>query len=249
MDRAERRADPMGRDMLLEVEGLRVHYGGVEALRGVAVAVADGEVVALLGANGAGKTTTLRAISGVAVPTAGDVRFRGKRIAGARPKAIVAAGIVQVPEGRQLFPRMTVLENLEVGAYLRSDRRAREDLEAVFTHFPVLRERRKQSAGSLSGGKQQMLAIGRALMAGPRLLLLDEPSLGLAPRMVEEIGAIVREINRAGVSILLVEQNAEMALSLAERAYVLEGGQVTISGEAKSLREDERVRRAYLGIA
>ncbi len=235
--------------MLLEVEGLRVRYGGAEALRGVSLAVPEGDVVALLGGNGAGKTTTLRAISGLVRPAAGGIRFRGRPITGQRPKAIVAAGVVQVPEGRQLFPRMSVLENLELGAYLRSDREIRSDLERVFGHFPVLRERARQAAGSLSGGEQQMLAIGRALMARPRLLLLDEPSLGLAPRVVEEIAAIVHDINRAGVSILLVEQNAEMALGLARTACVLESGTVAISGAAADLRADERVRRAYLGVA
>jgi len=235
--------------MPLEVERLRVHYGGAEALRGVDLAVADGAIVALLGANGAGKTTTLRAISGLLTPTAGEVRFRGQRLTGSRPKAIVAAGVVQVPEGRQLFPRMSVLENLELGAHIRRDREVRGDLQRVFEHFPVLKERVRQAAGSLSGGEQQMLAIGRALMARPALLLLDEPSLGLAPRMVEEIGAIVRDINRSGVSILLVEQNAELALGLAHTAYVLEGGAVAIEGPAEALREDERIRRAYLGVA
>ncbi len=235
--------------MLLEVSALRVHYGGVEAVGGIDLAVGEGEVFTLLGANGAGKSTTLRAISGLLRPTAGEIRFRSRAITAMTPKAIVALGVVHVPEGRKLFPRMTVLENLELGAYLRSDREVRADLERVFGHFPVLKERARQQAGSLSGGEQQMLAIGRALMARPALLLLDEPSLGLAPRMVEEIAAIIREINQAGVAILLVEQNAEMALGLARRAGVLEGGRIALSGPARELHEDERVRRAYLGIA
>ncbi len=235
--------------MLLSAEGVRVHYGGAAALRGVDLAVPDGQVVALLGANGAGKTTMLRAISGLVVPSSGEIRFEERPLTGRTPKAIVAAGIVHVPEGRQLFPRMTVLENLELGAYLRRDGGIRGDLERVLEHFPVFKERRRQIAGSLSGGEQQMLAIGRALMARPRLLLLDEPSLGLAPRMVEEVASIVRGINESGVSILLVEQNAEMALGLASTAYVMEGGTIALSGAATELRADERVRRAYLGIA
>ncbi len=234
--------------MLLEIDALRVHYGGVEALRGVTLAVAEGRVVALLGANGAGKTTTLRAVSGLVRPTAGTIRFRGEAMTTRPPKAIVASGIVQVPEGRRLFPRMSVLENLELGAHLRTRGELGEGLARVFRHFPVLSERCAQAAGSLSGGEQQMLAIGRALMARPRLLLLDEPSLGLAPKMVEAIGAIVRDINRDGVSILLVEQNAEVALALAHTAYVLENGAVALAGEARALRADPRVRKAYLGV-
>jgi branched-chain amino acid transport system ATP-binding protein len=234
--------------MLLAVENLTLAYGGVHALRGVHVAVEDGAVVALLGANGAGKTSTLRAISGLTRPEAGTIVFDGTSIVGRRARDIVALGIVHVPEGRHLFPRMSVRENLELGAYLRSDRATRSDMDRVFGHFPILAERQRQEAGSLSGGEQQMLAIGRALMARPRLLLLDEPSLGLSPVMVEEIAAIVGEINRAGISVLLVEQNAEMALGVAASAYVLETGRVAASGTAAELLASDTIKRAYLGV-
>jgi branched-chain amino acid transport system ATP-binding protein len=233
---------------MLRVEALEVHYGGVWALRGVDLEVGEGNIVALLGANGAGKTTTLRAISGLERPTAGRIVFQGEAIEGRRPRNLVAKGIVQVPEGRRLFPRMNVRENLETGAYLRRDGEIRRDLQRVFAHFPVLAERQRQEAGSLSGGEQQMVAIGRALMARPKLLLLDEPSLGLSPVMVDEIAAIIGEIHRAGVAILLVEQNAEMALGLAETAYVLETGRVAVAGSAADLAASESVRRAYLGL-
>jgi branched-chain amino acid transport system ATP-binding protein len=235
--------------MLLAVEGLHLAYGGVQALRGIHLGLEDGAVVALLGANGAGKSSTLRAISGLQAPTAGVIRFRGESIVGRKPRDIVALGIVQVPEGRHLFPRMSVRENLELGAYLRSDAEIRADIDRVFGHFPALAGRQRQEAGSLSGGEQQMLAIGRALMARPKLLLLDEPSLGLSPVMVEEIATIIAEINRAGISVLLVEQNAEMALEVASRGYVLETGRVAASGSAAELLASDAIKRAYLGIA
>jgi branched-chain amino acid transport system ATP-binding protein len=235
--------------MLLAVEGLHLAYGGVQALRGIHLVLEDGAVIALLGANGAGKSSTLRAISGLQAPTAGVISFHGESIVGRKPRDIVALGIVQVPEGRHLFPRMSVRENLELGAYLRSDGEIRADIDRVFGHFPALGGRQRQEAGSLSGGEQQMLAIGRALMARPKLLLLDEPSLGLSPVMVEEIANIIAEINRAGISVLLVEQNAEMALEVASRGYVLETGQVAASGSAAELLASDAIKRAYLGIA
>ncbi len=235
--------------MLLAVEGLHLAYAGVRALRGIDLGLEEGAVVALLGANGAGKSSTLRAISGLQALTAGAIRFRGESIVGRKPRDIVALGIVQVPEGRHLFPRMSVRENLELGAYLRSDREIRADIDRVFGHFPALAGRQRQEAGSLSGGEQQMLAIGRALMARPKLLLLDEPSLGLSPVLVDEIATIIAEINRAGISVLLVEQNAEMALEVASRGYVLEAGRVAASGSVAELLASDAIRRAYLGIA
>ena len=233
--------------MLLAVESLHVSYGGVRALQGVDLVVEAGTVVALLGANGAGKTTTLRAISGLTVPRAGAIRFDGQSLVGRRARDIVAMGVVQGPEGRHLFPRMSVRENLELGAYLRRDAAIRADMERVFTHFPVLAERQAQEAGSLSGGEQQMLGIGRALMARPRLLLLDEPSLGLSPVMVEVIASMIAEINRSGIAVLLVEQNAEMALGVARHAYVLETGRVAAAGTAAELLASDAIRRADLG--
>jgi branched-chain amino acid transport system ATP-binding protein len=235
--------------MLLNVRDLVVRIGRIEALRGASLEVVEGTIVALLGANGAGKSTTLKTISGLLRPASGEIVFRGEPIHQKTPKEIVALGIVQVPEGRKLFPRMSVMENLEVGAYLRSDSRAalQRDLERIFEHFPILQERRKQEAGSMSGGEQQMLAIGRGLMAKPSLLLLDEPSLGLAPLMVEEIAKIIGEINRTGVTILLVEQNAEMALSIAHHGFVLETGHITLHGLASELLASETIRQAYLG--
>jgi len=211
--------------------------------------VDEGTIVALLGANGAGKSTTLKTISGLLRPASGEILFLGDPIQRKSPRDIVSLGIVQVPEGRKLFPRMSVLENLEVGAYLRSAPKAvlQQDLERIFEHFAVLRERRRQEAGSLSGGEQQMLAIGRGLMAKPRLLLLDEPSLGLAPLMVEEISKIIVEISRTGVTILLVEQNAEMALGIAHRGFVLETGRITLHGPSPELLASETIRQAYLG--
>jgi branched-chain amino acid transport system ATP-binding protein len=235
-------------DMLLAVESLHVSYGGVRALQGVDLVVEAGTVVALLGANGAGKTTTLRAISGLTAPRSGAIRFGGQSLVGRRARDIVAMGVVQVPEGRHLFPRMSVRENLELGAYLRRDAAIRADMERVFTHFPVLAQRQAQEAGSLSGGEQQMLGIGRALMARPRLLLLDEPSLGLSPVMVEVIASMIAEINRSGIAVLLVEQNAEMALGVASHAYVLETGRLAAAGTAAELLASDAIRRAYLGV-
>jgi len=234
---------------MLKINDLVVRIGRIEALRGASWEVFESGVVALLGANGAGKTTTLRTISGLVRPTSGEIKFRDEPIHRRTPKEIVAMGIVQVPEGRRLFPRMSVLENLEVGAYLRSDSKVAlsRDLESLFKHFPILQERRNQQAGSMSGGEQQMLAIGRALMAKPTLLLLDEPSLGLAPLMVEEISKIIGEINRTGVTILLVEQNAEMALGIAHHGFVLETGRIALKGSASELLASETIRQAYLG--
>ncbi len=235
--------------MLLSVHNLVVRIGRIEALRGISLEVNEGMIVALLGANGAGKSTTLKTVSGLLRPLAGEIFFRGEAIHRKTPKEIVSLGIVQVPEGRKLFARMSVLENLEVGAYLRPDPKAtlRRDLDQIFTHFPILRERRGQEAGSMSGGEQQMLAIGRGLMAKPTLLLLDEPSLGLAPLMVEEIAKIIGEIKRTGVTILLVEQNAEMALGIAHHGFVLETGQIRLRGPASDLLASETIRQAYLG--
>jgi branched-chain amino acid transport system ATP-binding protein len=235
---------------MLTIQNLEVRIDRIEALRGASLEVGEGTIVALLGANGAGKTTTLKSISGLLRPTSGEISFLGEPIHHRSPKEIVALGIVQVPEGRRLFPHMSVVENLEVGAYLRTDSRAvlKKDMDRIFEHFPVLRERRKQEAGSMSGGEQQMLAIGRGLMAKPRLLLLDEPSLGLAPLMVEEIAKIIVEISRTGVTILLVEQNAEMALNIAHYGFVLDTGRITLEGPAHELLASETIRQAYLGV-
>ena len=235
--------------MLLELEDLRVHYGKVEALKGVSLEVDEGEIVALIGANGAGKTTTLKTISGVRPVTAGRLQFAGKSLLGVPAHDRVGLGISQAPEGRHVFPGMTVLENLEMGAYARKGAKGSlgPDLERVFGLFPRLAERRKQSGGTLSGGEQQMLAIGRALMARPRVLLLDEPSMGLAPRLVTQIFEIVTEINAQGTTVLLVEQNAVQALQRADRAYVLETGRVVKSAPARDLLDDAEVRAAYLG--
>ncbi len=234
--------------MRLTVEGLRAGYGAVEALHGVALHVEPGEIVALLGANGAGKTTTLRAISGLLRTTAGSIRLDGESLAGVPAHEVVARGLVQVPEGRRLFATLTVRENLGLGAFARRDPSGVEASRA-FVHrlFPVLRERERQLAGTLSGGEQQMLAIGRALMAAPKVLLLDEPSLGLSPILVRTILGAIREVNAAGVSVLLVEQNARAALRLARRAYVLVTGAVVLEGPARELAEDPGVRKAYLG--
>lgn len=232
----------------LDVKNLQVHYGKAQALGGISLKVDEGEVVTLVGANGAGKTTTLRTISGLITPTSGDIFFRGQRINGKAARDIFALGIVHIPEGRRVWPGMTVLENLEMGAYLRTDKAAiQKDLERIYTRFPILKARRGQAAGSLSGGEQQMLVIGRALMASPRLLLMDEPSLGLSPLMVEEVAAIIKEISQSGVTIILVEQNARMAFRLADRAYILEVGDITLEGNTKDLLHDEHVRQAYLG--
>src|SRR5512143_1196757 len=233
---------------LLTVSEIEAYYGRVRALRDVSLHVAAGSIVALLGSNGAGKTTTLRVISGLLKPTRGYIEFDGKRIERLRPDQLVHLGIGHVPEGRQLFPELTVRENLRLGAYTHGNARSvEEDLQREFGYFPRLRDRMAQRAGTLSGGEQQMLAIARALMSRPRLLLLDEPSLGLAPLIVRAIFQIIRDLHEAGVTILLVEQNASLALQIADRAYVLEAGRLTISGPAAALLSDERVQRAYLG--
>ena len=233
----------------LELEDLAVFYGKRRALEGVSLAVGRGEIVTLLGANGSGKSTTLRAISGLVRPARGRILYEGRDITRAPADAIVAAGITHVPEGREVFPEFTVLENLLVGGHTVARRDVDERLEAAFRLFPVLRERRLQLAGTLSGGEQQMLAIGRALMARPRLLLLDEPSLGLAPMLAGEIFRTIQRINESGVAVLLVEQNARRALKLAARGYVLETGRVVVAGPSAALTEDPRVRTAYLGLA
>jgi branched-chain amino acid transport system ATP-binding protein len=232
--------------MLLEIEDLHVHYGKIEALSGISIEVDDGEIVTLIGANGAGKTTTLKTISGLRRATTGSIRFQDTDITGVAGHKRVQLGLCQAPEGRGIFPGMTVLENLEMGAYIRRGKRG-EDIDRVLNLFPRLAERRKQQGGTLSGGEQQMLAIGRALMAEPKLLLLDEPSMGLAPLIVAQIFSILKEINELGTTILLVEQNAVQALSLSHRAYVLETGRVVASGPAERLLNDPAVRAAYLG--
>jgi branched-chain amino acid transport system ATP-binding protein len=233
---------------ILELEDVHTFYGPIEALKGVSLEVRSGEIVALIGANGAGKSTTLRSINGLNHPRRGRIVFRGRDITNEQPHEIVRLGIAQSPEGRRLFPRMTVRENLELGAFQRGDRAEIEaDLDRVCELFPLLAERHRQPAGTLSGGEQQMCAIGRALMARPQLLLLDEPSLGLAPMFVEKIFEIVREIHEQGTPILLVEQNALMALRVADRGYVLETGTVALADDAAELRRNEQVRRAYLG--
>jgi branched-chain amino acid transport system ATP-binding protein len=234
---------------LLELEDVHTFYGSIEALKGVSLEVNEGEVVTLIGANGAGKSTTLRSINGLNTAKRGRIVFRGKDITRRSPHDIVEMGISQSPEGRRLFPHMSVLENLEMGAFQRKDRAGiREDLARVYTLFERLEERKNQRAGTLSGGEQQMCAIGRALMARPTLLMLDEPSMGLAPIFVEKIFEIIREINEQGTTILLVEQNALMALDAAQRGYVMETGRIAIHDEAKALRENEQVQKAYLGI-
>ena len=233
---------------LLEVDGLKVAYGNIEALKGVTFAVEDGEVVTLIGSNGAGKTTTLRTVSGLLRPKEGRITFGGQEIHRLPPHTIVSLGLAHSPEGRRIFPRMTVLENLEMGAYSRRDGGAvRQDIDRVFDLFPILAERRTQAGGTLSGGEQQMLAIGRALMAKPRMLMLDEPSLGLAPLMVKRIFDTIKEINDAGTTILLVEQNAQQALARAHRGYVIETGRIVLSDDAAALLGNEAVRKAYLG--
>src|SRR5258705_4980113 len=235
---------------MLELRDLNVHYGAIHALHGVSLRVDQGRIVTLIGSNGAGKTTTLRTISGLLRPSGGDVLYEGKSIAGMAPHEIVRLGIAMSPEGRGIFPNLTVEENLDMGAYARRDRAAiAADRERGLTLFPRIRERLKQAAGTLSGGEQQMLAIAPALMAGRRVLLLDEPSLGLAPQIVQTIFRIVREINAGGTTILLVEQNAHMALEVAHHAYVLEVGRVVMSGSAAALARSDEVRKAYLGVA
>jgi branched-chain amino acid transport system ATP-binding protein len=236
--------------MLLELNDLVVAYGRIQALHGISLSVAEGEIVTLIGANGAGKTTTMRAISGLRPVARGSIRFDGADLTHVRADLRVGRGISQAPEGRGIFPGMTVMENLEMGTYARRDRRAfPADLERVFGLFPRLAERRRQAAGTMSGGEQQMLTIGRALMARPRLLLLDEPSMGLAPMLIQQIFGIIREINSQGTTVLLVEQNAQQALSVAHRAYILETGSIVKSGSGKDLLGDPAVKEAYLGVA
>jgi branched-chain amino acid transport system ATP-binding protein len=233
---------------ILELDDLNVYYGAIHAVKGISLDVGEGEIVTLIGANGAGKSTTLRAINGLNHPRRGTIRFQGEDITTSKPHDIVARGIAQSPEGRRLFPRMNVLENLEMGAFQREDRSSYDDdLARVFELFPRLQERRSQKAGTLSGGEQQMCAIGRALMARPRLLLLDEPSMGLAPIFVERIFEIVVEINKQGIPVLLVEQNALMALEVAQRGYVMETGTIALQGPASELKTNDEVRRTYLG--
>jgi len=232
---------------MLEIKDLEVSFGGITALKGISLTVNDGEIVTLIGANGAGKTTTLRTVSGLVKPRAGQVLVDGKDVTRLSAQARVKRGLVQVPEGRRVFPQMSVLENLELGAYLRKDKGVAGDLDDVFARFPRLADRRKQHAGTLSGGEQQMLAIGRALMSRPRILLLDEPSMGLAPLLVQEIFSIVSEINAGGTTVLLVEQNANMALQVADRGYVLETGRIVLAGTAAELTSTDEVKRAYLG--
>ncbi len=233
-------------EQLLRIENLKVSYGGIEAVRGISFDVKAGEIVTLIGANGAGKSSTLRTISGLVKPVDGKVIFDGSDITGKDPTQIVSKGLMMVPEGRRIFPNLTVLENLRIGAYLRNDD-LEKDIEMVYGYFPRLKERSWQEGGTLSGGEQQMLAVGRALMGRPKLLMMDEPSLGLAPIVVQEIFKIIRQINEAGTTVLLIEQNANMALHTADRAYVIENGKILMEGTGKDLLEDEKVRAAYLG--
>ncbi len=233
---------------MLRVEDINVYYGAIHAIKGISLNVPDGEIVALIGSNGAGKSTTLRTISGLMKPKTGRIIYEDRDISGMPAHKIVSLGLCQVPEGRHVFANMTVMENLELGAYLRKDKDGiAKDLEDVFQKFPRLLERKDQLSGTLSGGEQQMLAMGRALMSRPKLLLLDEPSMGLAPLLVKEIFNIIKEINASGTTVLLVEQNANMALSIADKAYVLETGRITLSGTAQELASSEAVRKAYLG--
>ena len=233
---------------MLTIDNLNVFYGAIHALKGISLEVKEGEIVTLIGANGAGKSTTLRTISGLLKPKEGSIKFEGKDIGGMAAQNVVKLGISQVPEGRRIFANMTVMENLELGAFTRSDKSGiAQDLDMVFGRFPRLAERRSQLAGTLSGGEQQMLAMGRALMSRPRMMLLDEPSMGLAPLLIREIFNIIVDINSTGTTVLLVEQNANMALSIAHRAYVMETGRITLSGDAKELAASEVVRKAYLG--
>ena len=231
---------------LLEVEDIHTYYGNIEALKGISLTVEEGEIVTLIGSNGAGKSTTLRSISGVSPPREGTIRFDGEDISTVPPQNIVQRGISQSPEGRHIFPRMTVRENLDMGAYLRRDDYS-EDMERVFELFPRLKERERQKGGTMSGGEQQMLAIGRALMARPKLLLLDEPSMGIAPILVDRIYETIEEINKQGTPVLLIEQNAQMALQTADRGYVIETGEIVLEDEAGKLLGNDQVRKAYLG--
>ncbi len=232
---------------LLAVRGLKVAYGGIQAVKGVSFDVQEGELVSLIGANGAGKTTTLKAVTGLQPMTSGDIEFVGQSIQGRGPWELVRQGLVMVPEGRGTFARMTITENLQMGAFIRDDKDIAADIDRVFAIFPRLRERSSQLAGTMSGGEQQMLAMGRALMARPKVLLLDEPSMGLSPMMVDKIFEVINDIHRQGVTVLLVEQNASRALQLASRGYVMESGEITMNGDAKSLLSDPKVRAAYLG--
>jgi branched-chain amino acid transport system ATP-binding protein len=232
---------------LLEVEDIHTFYGNIEALKGISLTVEEGEIITLIGSNGAGKSTTLRSISGLTPPRTGSIRFEGRDISTMAAQDIVRTGIAQSPEGRHCFARMTVRENLELGAYLRRDKEIPDDLERVYEFFPRLKERERQKAGTMSGGEQQMLAIGRALMARPKLMLLDEPSMGIAPILVERIYERIAEINKQGTTILLVEQNANFALDVSKRGYVLETGRVALSDASSSLRENPEVQKAYLG--
>ena len=235
-------------EIMLKIDNIHVYYGAIHALKGVSLEVKAGEIVTLIGANGAGKSTTLRTVSGLLAPKSGAITFLGENIAGTPAHEIVKHGISQVPEGRRIFAEMSVQENLELGAFTRKDKDGvAKDFDLVYRRFPRLEERRKQQAGTLSGGEQQMLAMGRALMSRPQLLLLDEPSMGLAPLLIKEIFSIIEDINREGTTVLLVEQNANMALSIAHRAYVMETGRITLQGAAKDLAASEDVRKAYLG--
>ncbi|EOT44978.1 ABC transporter ATP-binding protein [Enterococcus columbae] len=232
---------------MLQVQDISVHYGMIQAVHGVSFEVKQGEIVSLIGANGAGKTTILRTISGLVRPSSGHILFEGKNIEKEAPQKIVASGLSQVPEGRHVFSGLTVQENLEMGAFLRKDSGVKEDYEQIFKKFPILKERRSQDASTLSGGEQQMLAMGRALMSKPKLLLLDEPSMGLAPIFIKEIFSIIQEIQAQGTTVLLIEQNAKMALSIANRGYVLETGKIVLEGTGQELLSSEAVKKAYLG--
>ncbi|MFY9497695.1 MAG: ABC transporter ATP-binding protein [Tepidanaerobacteraceae bacterium] len=233
---------------MLKLENVVTHYGNIQALKGISIEVAQGEIVTIIGANGAGKTTTLKTICGLVPPTSGKIFFQGEEITHKTTSDIVESGIAMVPEGRRVFPRMTVLENLQLGAYLNNNKaEVKKDLEKVFNFFPILKDRTKQIAGTLSGGEQQMLAIGRALMARPKLLLLDEPSMGLAPKIVANIFDIIMDINQTGTTILLVEQNARMALSIANKGFVIETGKIVLQDTAVNLLNNEEVKKAYLG--
>lgn len=233
---------------MLEVKDLNVFYGAIHAIKGISLTVEDGELVSLVGANGAGKTTTLHTISGLLPAATGEILLDGKNLQKVAPNTIINLGLAHVPEGRHVFARMTVEENLRMGAYILKDpKKVNENIEMVYTHFPRLKERCKQLAGTLSGGEQQMLATGRALMTNPKMLLMDEPSMGLSPILVKEIFSIIEELHKSGITILLVEQNAKMALAISDRAYVLETGTIAMEGSAKALAEDDRVRKAYLG--